>query len=61
MQTFNYDINEDQLLEIKQMLIDYFADKITQGMDDLFEENEWGDEKLKEWKGEHLRTPYVNE
>ena len=61
LQTFSYDINEDQLLEIRQILIDYFADKITQGMDDLFEENNWGDEKLEEWKDEHLRTPYTNE
>lgn len=58
LETFSYDLKESQLMEIKQMLINYFADQITAGMDELFEANDWGDEKIDEWAEEHMRTPY---
>lgn len=60
LETFSYELPEEQLLEIRQMLMDYFADKITTGMDQLFEENNWGEEKIQEWAAEHMRTPYEN-
>ena len=60
LETFSYELSEEQLLEIRQMLMDYFADKITSGMDQLFEENNWGEEKIQEWATEHMRTPYEN-
>lgn len=58
LETFSYDLKESQLMEIKKLLIDYFADQITTGMDQLFEENDWGEEKIEEWADEHMRTPY---
>ena len=60
LETFSFELPEEQLLEIRQMLMDYFADKITTGMDQLFEENNWGEEKIQEWAAEHMRTPYEN-
>lgn len=58
LQSFNFDVNEAQIKEIKQLLVDYFAKKVSDGMDALFEENEWDDSKLDEWSTEHMRTPY---
>jgi hypothetical protein len=58
LNTFNYGIDEQQLAEVKQLLTDYFAQKITDGMDQLFEEKGWDDSKLEEWSNEHIRTPY---
>ena len=58
LNTFNYGIDEQQLKEVKQLLTDYFAQKITDGMDQLFEEKGWDDSKLEEWSKEHMRTPY---
>lgn len=58
LKSFNFEIDEGQLKEIKQMLINYFAKKVSDGMDQLFDDNDWDDSKLDEWSGEHMRTPY---
>lgn len=55
---FSYKIAENQVLEIKQLLSNYFADKATEEMDRLWDENNWSEETMKEWSNEHLRTPY---
>ncbi len=55
---FSYKIAENQVLEIKQLLSNYFADKATEEMDRLWNENNWSEETMKEWSNEHLRTPY---
>lgn len=55
---FSYEISNEQLIEIKSILSNYFADKITYDIDKLFESNKWGDEKIEEWSNEHMRTPY---
>ena len=46
------------MLEIKQLLSNYFADKASEEMDRLWDENNWTEETMKEWSNEHLRTPY---
>lgn len=55
---FSYKIAENQVLEIKQLLSNYFADKATEEMDRLWDENNWSEETMKDWSNEHLRTPY---
>ena len=55
---FSYKVAENQVLEIKQLLSTYFADKATEEMDKLWEENNWSEETMKDWSNEHLRTPY---
>lgn len=55
---FSYKIAENQVLEIKQLLSNYFADKATEEMDRLWDENNWSEDTMKEWSNEHLRTPY---
>lgn len=56
--TFRYDLPEEQLIEIKKLLANYFAEKVTLGVDAVFEKNGWGEEKLEEWSKAHFRTPY---
>jgi len=34
----------------------YFAQKATLEMNKLFEENGWGEDKIEEWAGEHMRS-----
>jgi hypothetical protein len=58
LKVFSFDLEEQQLLEIKEILSDYFADKATQEMDALFAKNAWGEEKIEEWSKQHLRTKY---
>ena len=55
---FSYRVAENQVLEIKQLLSTYFANKATEEMDKLWEENNWSEETMKEWSNEHLRVSY---
>lgn len=58
LKVFRFDIPDDQLLEISSFLRNYFANKVTSEMDQLFESNQWGEEKIEEWSKEHMRTKY---
>ena len=58
LELFQHELSEAQLLEIKALLVKYFADKVDEGMDALFEANQWGEEQVEAWSREHMRTPY---
>lgn len=49
LKIFSFDINEEQVKEIRTLLVEYFADKVTNDVDKLFEDNNWGIEKIEEW------------
>ncbi|MFK7798365.1 MAG: hypothetical protein AB8E82_13010 [Aureispira sp.] len=51
-------LSDEQLKEIKNLLSQYFADKVTNQMDQLFEANNWGEEQIEKWSNEHMRTKY---
>lgn len=55
---FSYKVDDSQLIEIKQILGTYFAEKASEEMDRLWDENNWTEDTMKEWANEHLRTPY---
>ena len=48
----------EQLEEIRQLLSDYFAKKIDEEMDQLWDEGKITPETIEEWGREHMRTPY---
>jgi len=58
LKVFSFDLSEKQLKEIKDLLSKYFADNITDQMDKLFEDNNWGEEQIEKWSDEHMRTKY---
>lgn len=58
LKVFSFDISDEQVKEIKSLLVAYFAEKVTSEMDALFEANDWGEEKIEEWSKEHMRTKY---
>lgn len=58
LKVFSFDISDEQVKEIKALLVAYFAEKVTSEMDALFEANDWGEEKIEEWSKEHMRTKY---
>lgn len=58
LKVFSVDLSDDQLREIKDLLVKYFADKVTGEMDKLFEENNWGEDQIDKWSNEHMRTKY---
>ena len=55
LKMFQYDLPENQLLDIKNILAKYFAETARNQMDKLWESAGWSDETMKEWASEHLR------
>ncbi len=49
LKLFSLDLSEDQLLEIKRLIANYFAEKASDEMDKLWEERGWTDETMEEW------------
>ncbi len=56
---FSYNLSTNQLLEVKDLLAKYFADKATQEMDKVWGEKKLTNETMDSWLKEHLRTPSV--
>jgi hypothetical protein len=54
---FNYNLSQVQLLEVKDLLSRYFADKATNEMDKVWEEKGLSNETMDSWLNEHMRTP----
>jgi hypothetical protein len=50
--------SEENLLEIKNLLATYFAQKIDAEMDALWDEGKIDTNTIEQWGKEHLRTPY---
>jgi hypothetical protein len=53
---FQYKVADHQLIDIKNMLSQYFAEKATEEMDRLWEENNWSNETMEVWSNEHFRS-----
>lgn len=54
----SYVESEDTLIEIRDMLSRYFAQKAEKEIDKLWEEGVINDTVIENWKTEHMRTPY---
>lgn len=57
---FAYQVPDNQLSEIKDLLAKYFAEVASKEMDKLWEENQWNDQTMEDWLNEHQRTPYTD-
>ena len=55
---FEYQVDDRQLLEIKEILAQYFAAEATKEMDNLWQEKGWTNDTMREWTETHIRTPY---
>lgn len=58
LQSFNYELSEQDLRSFRELLVNYFANKISDDIDSLFDEKDWDDSQSEEWSTTHLRTPY---
>ena len=58
LKMFSFAKNEESLEEIKTALTVYFAKRVEDEMDALWESGEWNQEKNEAILKEHLRTPY---
>lgn len=49
-------IPDEQLREIKLLLSNYFANKASDEMDKLWDENKWNNDTMSQWTNEHNRS-----
>jgi len=47
---FQLEMTDEEVKELRQILTQHYANKITADVDKLFEENGWGQEKIEEWR-----------
>ena len=55
MKIFSFQLEEKQLLEVKNILAKYFAEKATTEMDKLWNEKSWTKKTMEQWSKERLR------
>ncbi len=53
-------ISDDKVLEIKQLLANYFAQKATEAMDKVWEEKGLTEQDMINWTNEHNRAKNSN-
>jgi hypothetical protein len=51
LQLFSQNVSEDDLIAIKRILAKYFANKASDEMDKLWDEQGWTNETMDEWLG----------
>ncbi|MBQ2969052.1 MAG: hypothetical protein IJE15_01505 [Bacteroidaceae bacterium] len=56
LKMFAYDDNLERLAEIKALLTKYYAEKVDQRMNQLWDEGILDQQRLDELRGKHLRT-----
>ena len=49
---------EEEVKELSDIVCAYYAQKVDEEMDKLWEEGKWSEEKIEEVLNTHLRTPY---
>lgn len=56
LKLFSEEQSEQELREIKSLLIAYLADKVTREADGAFDEKGYTNEIFASWKAEHFRS-----
>lgn len=51
---------EDDLIELKQAIARFFAERADREMERLWENGTINEETLKSWEHEHMRTAYIH-
>jgi hypothetical protein len=52
LKTFSFNLKENELVDIKKMLADYFAKKASDRMDDIWEEKHLSNDDMDKWLNE---------
>ena len=48
----------EEVDELRQVICDYYARRVDEEVDKVWESGQWNDEKNEAILNEHLRTPY---
>ena len=58
LKLFTREMEETDLIEIKRLIVNYLANKITNMADEIWEANNWTNNDMEELLKSHKRTPY---
>jgi len=58
LKLFLREMEEEDLIAIKKLIVKYLGEKITKMADKVWEEKGWTDEDMDRLLNEHDRTPY---
>jgi len=61
LKMFSFAKTDEALFEIKKAISAYFAQKVEEDMDKLWDDGLWSQEKNENILKEHLRTPYASQ
>ena len=53
LKLYAHHVSDDELKDIKKMLAECFARKVDKEMDQLWNENNWDQKTIQDWKTEH--------
>ena len=57
LKMFQYELSENQLIEIKMLLSNYFAKKASDEIDKLWDAKGWNNHTMEEWLNANLKSP----
>jgi hypothetical protein len=49
LQLFSQDVSDEDLISIKRLIASFFADRASDEMDRLWEQNNWSNETMDDW------------
>ncbi|MFC3415246.1 hypothetical protein [Algoriphagus hitonicola] len=58
LKVFSHQLSEEELLDVKELLVKYFSEKAISKADRIWEKEKWDDKKLDQILRESARTPY---
>jgi len=58
LKLFSRELDDNDLIEIKRLIVKYLGAKITRLTDEVWEEKGWTNEDMKRILKTHKRTPY---
>ncbi|GAB3899875.1 hypothetical protein GCM10028803_21750 [Larkinella knui] len=56
LKLYPYSVSDEELKDIRLLLADYFARKVDEEMNQLWQEKNWDQQTIETWKNEHLRN-----
>ncbi len=58
LKMFRYNLTENQLTELKDLLSKYFVDKVDSEMDKIWNEKEWSNSTMESLANQHTRISH---
>lgn len=58
LKIFSFKLTDQQLIEIRNLLANYFAQRVDEEFEKVWKEKGYSSDIIHEWANEHMRTPY---